>query len=172
MRDNSTNNEQAPTNGQSKTSLSRRRFVATSAVTASALIGGLAGTAGATKETGRFNDSPGRGGESIVPETDYREQAFHITGRTGDTATEIDGAVFNCNEGNGESIFFVGWYFEYVDEDQQRLLFTRSNNIDTERTYNWSTNGAKECGDSGVVLSVGGERVDFVQTAYKATGPQ
>jgi len=137
-----------------------------------ALLGGVAGTATASKETGRFNDAPGRGGQAVVPATDFSEKAFTITGRTGDTADDIDGALFSCNEGNGGQIFLVGWYFEYVDDDQQRLLFTRSNNIDTDRTYNWSANGAKQCDDSGVVLSGDGQPEDFVQTSYKATGPQ
>ena len=152
--------------------LSRRGLLTTGAATAGALLIGAAGTAGAAQETGRFNDSPGRGGQAVTPEEDFRDQPFRITGRTGDTATEIDGAVFSCNEGDGDSIFLVGWYFEYTDESQQRLLFTRSNNIDTTAEYTWSVRGAKECEDSGVVLSEGGLPSDFVQTSYRATGPQ
>ncbi len=168
MKDNPTTNAQQ----QTASRLSRRRLLATSGAVTTALLGGVAGTASANQETGRFNDSPGRGGESVLAAADYREEPFEITGRTGDTATEIDGALFSCNEGSGESIFLVGWYFEYVDDDEQRLLFTRSNNIDTDRTYNWSANGAKQCDDSGVVLSGDGQPEDFVQVSYRATGPQ
>jgi hypothetical protein len=167
-----TNNPITETQATEKPQLSRRRLLSTSAAVTTALLGGVAGMASANQETGRFNDSPGRGGESVLPATDYREETFEITGRTGDTATEIDGALFSCNNGNGGQIFLVGWYFEYVDDDQQRLLFTRSNNIDTDRTYNWSANGAKQCDDSGVVLSGDGLPEDFVQVSYRATGPQ
>mgnify|MGYP005847528559 CR=1 FL=1 len=152
--------------------VSRRRLLTTTAATAGALTLGIPGTAAASQETGRFNDAPGRGGQAVVPATDFREKAFHITGRTGDTATEIDGALFSCNKGDGEQIFLVGWFFEYVDDDEQRLLFTRSNNIDTDKTYTWSTQGAKQCDDSGIVLSGDGQPEDFVQTSYRATGAQ
>jgi len=172
MTDNHTTNTQQQPDQQSASRLSRRRLLATTAAVTTALVGGVAGTASATQETGRFNDSPGRGGQAVTPAADFREKAFHITERTGDTEDEIDGALFSCNEGDGEQIFLVGWFFEYVDDDQQRLLFTRSNNIDTDKTYSWSTEGAKQCDDSGIVLSGDGLPEDFVQTGYKATGTQ
>ncbi len=153
-------------------SLSRRHLLTAGVATAGTLLVGTAGTATANQETGRFNDSPGRGGQAVVPATDFREEPFHITERTGDTEAEIDGALFNCNEGDGEQIFLVGWVFEYVDDDHERLLFTRSNNIDTDKTYTWSSQGAKLCDDSGIVLSGDGQPEDFVQTSYRATGPQ
>lgn len=171
MVDNPVTKTQQLTDAQTESRLSRRRLLATSAAVTTALLGGVAGTASAKQETGRFNESPGRGGQAVVPATDFREKAFRITDRTGDTASEIDGALFSCNEGDGGQIFLVGWYFEYVD-DQQRLLFTRSNNIDTDRTFSWSTEGAKQCDDSGIVLSGNGHPENFVQTSYRATGPQ
>jgi len=153
-------------------SLSRRRLLTSGAATAATLVVGATGTAAATQETGRFNDAPGRGGQAVTAATEFREQPFHIVERTGDTAAEIDGALFSCNEGDGEQIFLVGWLYQYVDDDTERLLFTRSNNIDTDKTYAWSTQGAKQCDDSGIVLSGDGVPEDFVQTGYKATGPQ
>jgi len=83
---------------QSTDSLSRRRLLTASAATAATVLVGATGTAAADQETGRFNDAPGRGGQAVTPAADFREKAFHITERTGDTATEIDGALFSCNE--------------------------------------------------------------------------
>lgn len=158
---------------QPESTSSRRQILKAATATAGALTFGTGLAAAGPEETGRFNDAPGRGGESVVPEADYRPQSFHITERTGDTASEIDGVLFRCNEGNGKSIFLVAWEFQYVDEDETHLLFTRSNNIDTDLTYDWSDAGPKVCPDGGTLLSEGSnEWKDFVQVSYRASGPQ
>lgn len=159
---------------QTESTSSRRQVLKATTAAASALAVGTGIAAAGPEETGRFNDAPGRGGEAVVPADDYKAEDFHITQRTGDTADEINGVIYQCNEGNGKSIFLVAWEFQYVDEDDTHLLFTRSNNIDTDRTYSWSDNGAKLCKDSGVILESDEYQglTDFKQVAYHATGPQ
>ena len=153
------------------TDRSRRGLLRTTAIAGSALLvgGSAVGSAGADQETGRFNDSPGRGGAAVVHEDDFEgDQAFRITERTGDPAPEIDAVEFQCS-GEGEKILLVGWNFEYVAEDdpETRTLYTRSNNIDTDKEFQWRPvgNGAKLCEES-----VAGQ--NFVQTPYRATGNQ
>lgn len=155
-------------------SVSRRQVLQSSLATAGALAfaGGTVGSVAASQETGRFNDAPGRGGEAVVPEDDYKDKTFTFTGRTGDTAKDIDGVIFECNAGDGKPIFLVGWNFVYVDEDTERTLYTRSNNIDTSLEYNWSDSGAKLCDDSGLTVTGDGNIEDFIQTPYRATGQQ
>lgn len=159
---------------QSESTRSRRQILKATTAAASALTLGTGIAAAGPEETGRFNDAPGRGGEAVVPADDYRPQSFHITARTGDTAEEIDGVLFQCNDGDGESIFLVGWEFQYVDEDDTHLLFTRSNNLDTDPMYDWSDNGSKVCPKGGTIISGDGisPPEDFVQVSYRATGPQ
>lgn len=166
-----TEDERERTANTESTEQSRRGLLRTTAtVGTTLLVGGSAiGSAGAAQETGRFNDAPGRGGAAVVHEDDFEgDQAFRLTERTGDTALEIDFVEFQCS-GEGEEILLVGWNFEYVEEDdpETRTLYTRSNNLDTDKEYQWRPqgNGAKLCED-GV-----GDR-DFVQTPYRATGNQ
>lgn len=165
----------APTPSQRSDSTStRRQILQATTAAASALAAGTGIAAAGPEETGRFNDAPGRGGEAVVPLDVYRPQSFHITSRTGDTADEIDGVLFQCNEGDGNPIFLVGWEFQYVDEADTHLLFTRSNNVDTDPTYDWSDNGSKICPNGGSIISGQGVSPpeDFVQVSYRATGPQ
>lgn len=155
--------------------ISRRGVLAKTTAAGTALIGGIGitGSVAADQETGRFNDSPGRGGQAVIPEDDFeKNKKFAITERTGDSATEIDGAVFQCNTGNGESIFLVGWNFTYEGEDEERILYTRSNNIDTSVTYDWQNNGSKIC-ESGLVTTDGEQLPeDAAQSSYRAVGNQ
>jgi hypothetical protein len=155
--------------------ISRRRMLTGTLAAGALALGGTAGSVAGDQETGRFNDSPGRGGEAVLAEGDFRDQPFEITRRSGDTADQssedaISGVTFNCNNGEGNSIFLVAWYFQYTDEDAERVLYTRSNNIDTDRTFRWG-GGSKLCEDS---VSVPGsdESLDFVQTPYQAVGNQ
>ena len=159
---------------QPESTSSRRQLLKTATATVGALTVGTGFAAAGPEETGRFNDAPGRGGESVVPEAHYRPESFHITERTGDTASEIDGVVFQCNEGEGKSIFLVAWEFQYVDDSETHRLFTRSNNIDTDLTYDWSDAGSKVCPNGGSIISDGTFEppTDFVQVSYHATGPQ
>ena len=153
---------------------SRRQILKATTATAGTLAFGAGIASAGPEETGRFNDAPGRGGEAVVPAADYEAKDFHITQRTGDTADEINGVIYQCNEGDGKSIFLVAWEFQYVGEDDTNLLFTRSNNIDTDPTYSWSDNGSKLCENSGTVLESDEypPLSDFVQVSYRATGSQ
>ena len=159
---------------QQESTKSRREILKATTATAGALAFGTGLASAGPEETGRFNDAPGRGGESVVPAAHYRPQSFHITERTGDTASEIDGVLFQCNGGNGKSIFLVAWKFQYVDETETHLLFTRSNNIDTDLTYDWSDAGSKVCPNGGTIISDGTFEppTDFRQVPFRATGPQ
>lgn len=150
---------------------SRRDVLRTTTAAASALALGT-GVAAADQETGRFNDAPGRGGEAVVPKDDYRDASFVITDRTGDTAGDIEGVYFECNEGDGQPIFLVGWEFQYVESGETGTLYTRSNNVDTDLVYDWSDEGSKVCPNGGVVVPGESGAGDFVQVSYRATGPQ
>ena len=172
MRENSARSNRTAHDTQvdrSRTGLARRNVLkgGLTAVSLLTLGSGAVGTVGASQDTGRFNEAPGRGGEAVVPEEDFRgDEKFRITERTGDSAFEIDFVEFQC-EGEGESILLVGWFFEYEGESERRTLYTRSNNIDTDVVYEWKPEGegAKLC--EGAV-----EDTDFLQTPYRATGPQ
>lgn len=181
MTDSNPKSDDVDDNGRTGT-VSRRRALKSGLSTAGALVfaGGAVGSAAASQETGRFNDAPGRGGEAVVPHDDFSENAtFRIIERAGDPPRRIEGVSFECNEGDGKSIFLVGWHFRYAGEDEIRTLYTRSNNIDTERTFSWGGNGHKRCEGSGATVTVeggtvvsSGERADYVQTPYGATGQQ
>lgn len=156
-----------------------RRHVLRSGVAAGGLlafgVGGMSGVSAA--DGGRWNDAPGRGGQAVVPEDDYRaDYPFSITGRTGDSEEEITGIFFQCAGQKGEEIFLVGWKFEY-DEDDGGIFYSRSNNIDTEKDYAWKPidAGAKRCEDGISLRDEEGNEVkveDGVQTSFRATGPQ
>lgn len=154
--------------------LSRRSILSkTTAAGAALAVGGAAtGSVMADQEDGRFNDSPGHGGQSVLPEEDFRaNQDFVITGRTGDSAAEISGIKFQCNKGNGNSIFLVGWFFEYTDSDEQYVLYTRSNNVEVGETFTWGGRAGKVC-KNGVTSIEQGDVViqDGVQASYQVTG--
>lgn len=156
--------------------VSRRNVLKqTAALGSLTLVGGAAtGVAAADQEDGRFNDSPGRGGQSVLKKADYRaDQEFEFTERSGDSNETVDGAKFQCNKGKGKSIFLVAWFFKYTDSDEEYVLYTRSNNIDTDNTYRWNPSGGKNC-PNGIQKLEDGELVveDAVQTGYQAVGRQ
>ncbi|MCU4754328.1 hypothetical protein OB919_20500 [Halobacteria archaeon AArc-curdl1] len=157
------------------TTVSRRRLLR--GVGASVALLGVGGASSATaqQEDGRFNDAPGRGGQAVVPASDFTDDTFVITERTGDSAETIDGVLYSCSpeQSTEQQIFLVGWHFTYVDDDEVRTLYTRSNNVETGKEYDW--NVVRECADSGQEIPAGGfpqEPVDMVQAAYRATGDQ
>ena len=157
------------------TTISRRRLLR--GVGASVALLGVGGASSATaqQEDGRFNDAPGRGGQAVVPASDFTDDTFVITERTGDSAETIDGVLYSCSpeQSTEQQIFLVGWHFTYVDDDEVRTLYTRSNNVETGKEYDW--NVVRECADSGQEIPAGElpqEPVDMVQAAYRATGDQ
>jgi hypothetical protein len=126
------------------TTTSRRRLLRNGVATASALVLGGAALGTATAKPGQVG-APGSGGQAVVRLEDYREARFEILGRTDGPET----ILFECNQGGGRPLLLVGWRFSYLDEDAERTMFTRDNNVDTDPVYTWNPadRGATECED-------------------------
>jgi hypothetical protein len=67
----------------------------------------------------------------------------------------------------------VGWYFQYTDSDEVQILYTRSNNIDTGRTFVTGGRNGRVCDDGITTVEDGAPVVeDGVQFSYQSTGNQ
>lgn len=82
---------------------------------------------------------PGRGGQAIVAEGSFRpDTEFEILEFTAHRQG------FQC-KGDNRPVTLVSWRFQYVDDETDRQMFTRDNNIDTEVTYRWQQ--TTSCGE-------------------------
>lgn len=137
-------------------SVSRRRVLQASAITGGLLLGG---TSSVSAQGGRWKNEDGRGGAAVVSQRDFTagaQDSFTILRRKIENGKPVLKG-FNCQDGTGGEIRLVAWLFQYTGSDETRVLYTRSNNIDTDATYTWSYEGAQDCGK-------------YKLTSYKATG--
>lgn len=140
---------------QTTSSISRRRLIR-SGIGAGALAFGLFATGTVGAKPGQVG-APGKGGEAVVPVSNFKDEQFHINKRIEPPET----VIFECNEGIDRPILLVGWDFEYVS-GETGILYTRDNNVQTgeDVIYNWNGNGNKRCSPATA-------NGDFIQTPYR-----
>lgn len=93
----------------------------------------------------------GRGGQAIVATEDFRSKPFVIERITG--PDEPDRKGYQCRE-PGREISLVGWKFGYEDDDTDRTLYTRDNQIKTDVTYRWAGRN-KDCDETDGYVQIG-----------------
>lgn len=180
IRDTMNNSERGADTGSETATVSRRHLLRGGATAVSGVVLG-ASAIGSVSANGRFNDAPGRGAAAVVtgPNHDGNRE-FELIGRAMDIVDEDEIPIpidesgelffvlrgFQC-WGQGEDLQLVGWDFRYLDEDKRRRLYTRSNNLDTEKTYTFKSDGR-----GATYCDEGDADEPFYVTPFRATGPQ